>query len=99
MAVLPENIDDWLDRYRGRFRDLVRELLAEEASDSPFRMTWEQFSRLGEEERAHVYEQAAEIRARWVQTELRRRGARWLVVVGDEVVEEVPSLRSRGGPM
>jgi hypothetical protein len=86
MSMPPENVDAWLDRYRERFRDLIREILEEEALDSPFRMSWEDFALLDEGERDRVYERAAEGRGRWAQSELRRRGARWLVVVGDEVV-------------
>lgn len=84
------DVDALLDRYRERFRRVLEEIAAEEAGEDPFAFPLDRFQALGEDEKAGLVERASIIARARVEREFERRGAAWLIVVGDDVVAASP---------
>ncbi|MBN1607043.1 MAG: hypothetical protein JW940_10445 [Polyangiaceae bacterium] len=82
------DIDALLDRHRDKFRRLVRQLVAEEQGPDPFAFPLGQYRGLSTRERLEIVRRAGAIARDRVDEELRRRGAAWIVLLGDRVVAE-----------
>lgn len=92
------DIDGLLDRHRDRFRRLLEEIAAEEAGEDPFTFPLERFKTLGDDDKADLVERASILARARVERELERRGAAWLIVVGDDVVAASPDPTALPSP-
>lgn len=84
------DVDALLDRHRERFRRLLEEIAAEEAGEDPFAFPLKRFQALSDEDKAALVKRASTIARARVEREFERRGAAWLIVVGDDVVATSP---------
>ena len=81
-------IEQLLDRHRDKFRRLLRTIAAEEEGPDPFSFSLSRYRELGQTERLDLVRRAGIIARDRVDEELRRRGAAWIVLVGDHVVAD-----------
>lgn len=92
------DVDELLDRHRDRFRRLLLELLAAERDPDPFQVTLESFLRADDDLRAELVARAAELGRERIERELAERSARWIVIVGSDVLASSSSLDAMPSP-
>ena len=78
-------VEQLLDRHREKFRRLLRTIAAEEEGPDPFSFSLARYRQLGQSERLELGRLAGIIVSDRVDEELRKRGAAWMVSVGDRV--------------
>jgi hypothetical protein len=86
-------IDDYLESLRPTlkeaFQDAFRRLLerndAKIIEKNPFEMSYEEFEKLSEEEQDEVSWQAFSRNKAWIDEQLRKHRAEWIVVIGGKV--------------
>jgi hypothetical protein len=88
------DIDRLLDRHRDKLRRVFRSIMAAEEGPDPFSFPLSRFRKLSDAERLELVKRADLIAGDRADEELRRRGAAWLVLVGDEVVAESREIGS-----
>ena len=81
-------VEQLLDRHREKFRRLLRTIAAEEEGSDPFSFSLARYRQLGQSERLELVRRAGIIVRDRVDEELRKRGAAWMVIVGDRVVAD-----------
>lgn len=84
------DVDALLDRHRDRFRRVLQVIAAEEEGEDPFRFPLARYRTLPDDQKVALVRRASIIARERVRREQRARGAAWLVLVGDEVVEASP---------
>jgi hypothetical protein len=84
----PSEIEQLLDKHRDKFRRLLRAIAAEEAGPDPFAFSLSRYRNLGPAARLDLVRRAGAIARDRVDEELSRRGAAWIVLMGDKVVAE-----------
>jgi hypothetical protein len=98
LDVAIPDVDALLERHRDRFRALLEEIVAEEQGDDPFTYPLDRFRELGEDEKLALVERASIIARARVDRELERRGAAWLILIGDEIVRSSPGVSDLPSP-
>jgi hypothetical protein len=88
------DIDHLLDRHRSKFKRLLQSIVAEEEGPDPFSFPLSRYRALPESARLDLVRRAGAIARERVDEELQKRGATWIVLVGDQVVAESTVLGS-----
>jgi|GEM_PF-4146708 len=93
-------IDDYLESLRPTlkeaFQDAFRQWLerndAKSIEKNPFEMSYDEFEKLSEDEQDEVSWQAFSRHKPWLDEQLRKHDAEWIVVIGGKVEKSSPTL-------
>jgi hypothetical protein len=97
-ATAEELVEHYLEQAQLLLRQKIRELVEHQleilAIKDPFKVSFAEFERMSEEEQAQLRCVALRRYGQWVDAELARRKAAWILVVGGEVISYETCLDS-----
>lgn len=88
LAILQEQIH--LTQHPASVKDYTETMQRDEFFMLPFK----EYLALSDEEREHIQLSIYQSQEKWIDAELERRGAEWILVCGGEVVESSETLRN-----